>query len=290
MQVGVTVPLAHEPPVRFRAVCEFAQHIEACGLDSAWVFDHVLFRRPNQPTAGGWEAWTVLSALAQATERIELGMLVAAAPFRNPAVFAKMLVTLDEVSDGRVIAGLGAGWHQPEFDAFGIPFDHRVSRFDEAVQIIKPLLHDGRVNFTGRFYQAPNCELIPRGPRLDGPPLLLAGVQPRMLDIIARYADMWNTAWHAEPASARERLDAMRHACERIGRDPATLDLTVAVSVAYPDLGGKSTFPTFLSDGVPDALHGYAAMGIKHVIVDLKPFTQVAIDRFAESVSQFRRR
>jgi len=190
MKVGAAVPLSYQPPVRYSAIREFAQLIEARGLDSVWVFDHLLFRRPQQPTAGGWEAWTVLSALAEATQRVELGMLVAAAPFRNPAVFAKMLATLDEVSNGRMIAGLGAGWHQPEFDAFGIPFDHRVSRFEEAVQIIKPLLRDGRVDFTGRFYQAPNCELLPPGPRPAGPPLLLAGVQPRMLDIIARHADM----------------------------------------------------------------------------------------------------
>ena len=288
MKIGAAVPLAHEPPVRYKAIREFARLIEERGLDSVWVFDHLLFRRPEQPTAGGWEAWTVLSALAEATQRVELGVLVAAAPFRNPAVFAKMITTLDEVSDGRMIAGLGAGWHQPEFDAYGIPFDHRVSRFEEAVQIIKPLLRDGHVDFTGRFYQAPNCEVIPRGPRAAGPPLLLGGFRPRMLSIVARHADMWNTAWHAEPASARERLDTMRQVCERNGRDPATLNLTVGVAIAYPDLGGKSNFPVFLSDGVADALHGYADMGIEHVIVDVKPFTATALDRFAESVSQLR--
>ena len=288
MKIGVAVPLLHEPPVRYGAIRDYAQLVEARGLDSIWVFDHMLFRRPERPTAGGWEAWTVLSALADATRRVELGMLVAAAPFRNPAVFAKMIDTLDDVSDGRMIAGLGAGWHQPEFDAFGIPFDHRVSRFEEAVHIIKPLLREGRVDFTGRFYQAPNCELIPRGPRPEGPPLLLAGVQPRMLDLVARHADMWNTAWHAEPASARERLDAMRQACERNGRDPATLDLTVGVAIAYRDLGGTSNFATFLSDGVADALDGYAELGIKHVIVDVRPFASAALDRLAEAVSQSR--
>src|SRR6185503_3079545 len=190
MKIGVGVSLGNEPLVRYGTIREFARLIEARNLDSIWVFDHLLFRRPERPTAGGWEAWTVLSGLAEATQRVELGMLVAAAPFRNPAVFAKMLATLDEVSDGRTIVGLGAGWHQPEFDAFGIPFDHLAARFEEAVHIIRPLLREGRVDFSGRFYQAPNCELIPRGPRPDGPPLLLAGVQPRMLDVIARHADM----------------------------------------------------------------------------------------------------
>jgi probable F420-dependent oxidoreductase len=289
MKIGAVVPLAYDPPARYGAIREFAQIIDAGRLDSIWVYDHMLMRRPElQPTTGGWEAWTMLSALAEATQRVELGMLVAAAPFRNPAVFAKMIATLDDVSDGRMIAGLGAGWHQPEFDAFGIPFDHRVSRFEEAVQIIKPLLRDGRVDFTGRFYQAPNCELIPRGARPEGPPLLLAGFRPRMLDIVARHADMWNTAWHADPATARERLDTMREACERNGRDPGTLDLTVGMAIAYPDLGGKSPFQVSLSNGVADALHGYAEMGIKHVIVDVQPFTQVALDRLAEAVDQIR--
>jgi hypothetical protein len=111
-----------------------------------------------------------------------------------------------------------------------------------------------------------------------------------MLEIVARHADMWNTAWHAEPASARERLESMRQACERNGRDPATLDLTVGVAIAYPDLGGKSNFPNSLSDGVADALHGYAEMGITHVIVDVKPFTSAAIERFADAVAQFHAR
>jgi alkanesulfonate monooxygenase SsuD/methylene tetrahydromethanopterin reductase-like flavin-dependent oxidoreductase (luciferase family) len=113
MKVGAAVPLVHEPAVRYSAIREFARLIEQGGLDSVWVFDHLLFRRPEQPTSGGWEAWTMLSALAEATQRAELGMLVAAVPFRNPAVFAKMIATLDEVSDGRMIAGLGAGWHEP---------------------------------------------------------------------------------------------------------------------------------------------------------------------------------
>jgi probable F420-dependent oxidoreductase len=288
MKAGVAVPLGGEPAVRYSGLREFARLIEERGLDSLWVYDHMLVRRPGQGTGGGLEAWTVLSALAEATKRVELGMLVAAAPFRNPAVFAKMIATLDEVSDGRVIAGLGAGWHQPEFDAFGIPFDHLATRFEEAVHIIKPLLRDGRVDFTGRFYQAPDCELIPRGPRPAGPPLLLAGNRPRMLDIVAQHADMWNTAWHAEPTGARERLELMRQACERNGRDPATLELTAGVAIAYTDLGGKSNFAVSLSDGVAEALHGYAEMGIKHVIFDVKPFTPEALERVAGAVATFR--
>ena len=117
----------------------------------------------------------MLAALAEATQRVQLGTLVACTQFRNPALLAKMAATLDEVTGGRMTLGVGAGWHQPEFDAFGFPFDHRVSRLEEALQIIGPLLRVGRVYFSGTYYAARNCELIPRGPRPAGPPLLAAG-------------------------------------------------------------------------------------------------------------------
>src|SRR6185312_15252700 len=116
---------------------EMAQRAEAAGFDSLWLFDHLLYREPNEPTIGIWECWTFLSALAEATTTVEIGTLVACTAFRNPAVLAKMAVTLDEVSNSRLTLGIGAGWNQAEFEAFGIPFDHRVDRFEEALKIIK---------------------------------------------------------------------------------------------------------------------------------------------------------
>jgi probable F420-dependent oxidoreductase len=268
-----------------------ALRIEQAGLDSIWLYDHLLYRWPGRPTDGIWECWTTLCALAEATQRVELGTLVLCTAFRNPALLAKMAATLDEISNGRLTLGLGAGWHQPEFEAFGIPFDHRAARFEEAIAIIKPLLQQGRVDFRGTYYAAPNCELIPRGPRASGPPLLLAGSGPRMLELIARHADAWNTAWHAEPDSVRPALERIRETCERVGRDPSTLQITAAVSVAYPDLGGSPRAGSFLSggaDAVAHALRGYAELGIVHVIVEVAPFNAAAVDRFAEAVRQFR--
>jgi probable F420-dependent oxidoreductase len=268
-----------------------ARRMEAAGLDSIWLYDHLLYRWPGRPTDGIWECWTMLAALAQATERVELGTLVVCSPFRNPAVLAKMAATLDEVSNGRLILGVGAGWHQPEFTAFGAPFDHRASRLAEALAIITPLLRTGRVDFQGTYYSAVDCELVPRGPRPAGPPLLVAGAGPRMLRLVARHADAWNTAWHAEPASVRPALEAIRAACEREGRDPATLEVTAAVSVAYPELGQRAWTGTFLSgpaQRIAAALHGYAELGISHVIVELAPFSPAALDRFTEAVHRFR--
>lgn len=295
MKVGIVVrsgPRAEGlEPARYSWLRDMALRVEAAGFDSIWLYDHLLYRWPGRPTDGIWECWTLLSAFAEATLRVELGTLVLCVPLRNPALTAKMAATLDEVSDGRLTLGLGAGWHQPEFDAFGVAFDHRASRFEEAIAIIKPLLQEGRVDFKGKFYTAENCELIPRGPRPAGPPLLLAGAGPRMLDIVARQADVWNTAWHDLPKSVRAPLDTIRAACERVGRDPTTLEVSASVAVAYPDLGQPARRGPFLSgnaDEVADALHGYADLGVSHVIVEVAPFSEPALDRFAEAVQRFR--
>src|SRR3954453_8353745 len=147
MRGGVVMPIAGGDALdrapSYADIRALARQAEAAGFDSIWVYDHLLFRFPEQPTGGIWEAWTLLAALAEATERVELGTIVLCVPFRNPAVLAKMADTLEEISGGRLILGLGAGWHQPEFDAFGIPFAHKVDRFEEALQIIAPLLREG---------------------------------------------------------------------------------------------------------------------------------------------------
>jgi probable F420-dependent oxidoreductase len=286
MKVGAVLLI--DAAARFGPLRKMALDMEAAELDSVWVYDHLLVRRPGLPTGGLWESWTMLTGLAAATERVNVGTLVACTQFRNPALLAQMAVTLDEVSNGRLILGLGAGWHQPEFEALGIPFDHRASRFAEAIGILKPLLRDGYVDFQGRYVSANNCELVPKGPRASGPPLLLAGVGPRMLDIVAQHADMWNTAWHGEPSTATQRLQQIRDVCKRRGRDPNTLDISVAVSVVYADLGGRPTKSAYLTANVADALRGYAELGVSHVIVELSPLTKPALDRFVGEVARFR--
>jgi probable F420-dependent oxidoreductase len=295
MQIGAVVRLGPVPeggdPPRFSAVAEMARRMEASGLDSLWVFDHLLYRWPGRPTDGIWEAWTTLTALAMATQRVELGTLVLCTPFRNPALLAKMATTLDEISAGRLILGLGAGWHEPEFDAFGVPFDHRVGRLDEALQIISPLLKTGRVDFDGHFYSARACELIPRGPRPSGPPLMVAGHGPRMLRLIARQADSWNCAWHASADSARPAINEMRAVCEQQGRDPDSLSLTISVPLAYPDLGEHGSRSQYLGGSnaeVADALHGLAELGAQHVMIEFWPYSPAALERLASAVETYR--
>jgi probable F420-dependent oxidoreductase len=293
MKVGTLVRLGRHGRVgypNYSAVRDMARRMEAVGLNSIWLYDHLLYRGPGRPSDGIWECWTMLSALAEATNRVGLGTLVLCTPFRNPAVLAKMAVTLDEVSGGRLTLGIGAGWHQPEFDAFGVPFDHRAARLEEAIQIIQPLLRDGQVDFAGAYYEARDCQIIPKGPRAGGPPLLVAGNRPRMLRLAARYADSWNTAWHDAPTSAAERLETMHAACEREERDPTTLALTAGVLVAFPDLGdvGASNSLTGSAADVAEALRGYRQLGVSEVMIDFAPYTPAALDRIAEAVQLFR--
>jgi alkanesulfonate monooxygenase SsuD/methylene tetrahydromethanopterin reductase-like flavin-dependent oxidoreductase (luciferase family) len=164
--------------------------IEDVGFDSVWVGEHLLYRWPDLPARGPWEAWTALAAIAASTSRIELGPLVACTNFHNPALLAKQAATIDEISGGRFVLGLGAGWNETEFRAFGYPFDHRIDRFEEAFTIIRTLLRDGAIDFDGRWYQARDCELLPRGPRPDGPPLMIGSIGPRMLRATMAHADL----------------------------------------------------------------------------------------------------
>jgi alkanesulfonate monooxygenase SsuD/methylene tetrahydromethanopterin reductase-like flavin-dependent oxidoreductase (luciferase family) len=233
----------------------------------------------------------MLTALAAVTERVELGTTVLAAGFRNPALLAKMADTLDEVSGGRLILGLGAGWHEPEFDAFGFPFDHRVSRLEEALKIIRPLLWERTVDFRGDYHRAEDCEIRPRGPRDEGVPVLVAAFAPRMMRLTARYADMWTTDWLGPLEKVREDIGKVRAACEAEGRDPATLVITGGATVAYPDLGklpGWMTTPdsylTGDADGLAAQLVAYRDGGVGHVLTNLYPFTPGAIARYGEAV------
>jgi probable F420-dependent oxidoreductase len=293
-------------PVRWAELREMARLAEAVGFHALMAPDHLLFRNSppgNTPalvmaegkTRGVWEVWSVLAAVAEATRRVHLGPFVACTGFRNPALLAKMADTLDEISGGRVVLGLGAGWHEPEYRAFGYPFDHRVSRFEEALQIIVPLLRHGRVDFQGQYHQARDCELAPRGPRPGGPPILVGGQGPRMLRLAARFADLYDTDFQLDPRLAADRVAALEAACAEVGRDPAQLGRTAGFRLALAPSGGDGGgIAEFDLGGVrlsarrgsPEqivaALRGFAAAGIGQVtcaIVD--PPGLAGIERFA---------
>jgi alkanesulfonate monooxygenase SsuD/methylene tetrahydromethanopterin reductase-like flavin-dependent oxidoreductase (luciferase family) len=204
-----------------------------------------------------------------------------------------MAHTLDEISGGRLILGVGAGWHKPEFDAFGFPYNRRVDRLEEALQILSPLLKGTSVDFTGTYYQVENCQITPLGPRKEGIPLLIGAFGPRMLRLTARYGDMWNTAWHGEPHDISEPLANLRNACAEEGREIATLGVTASVSVAFPDLGKINPFAQRPLSGsveqLAQAFQRFADAGVAHLIIQPTPIGRPALERVAKATRLFRR-
>ncbi len=289
LRVGIQLPEV-EREVRWPELVSMARLAEDIGLDSLWVGDHLLYRFADGSTRGPWEAWSLLAALAASTEWILLGPLVASTSFHAPAMLAKLAATVDEVSGGRLILGLGAGWNETEYRAFGFPFDQRISRFEEAFTIVRTLLRDGHIDFSGRFYEARDCELVPRGPRPGGPPLLVGSSGERMLRITMPHVDAWN-AWYAdtgnEPAgvaSLRDRVDA---ACREVGRDPGEVERTVAVLVRFPGgtgrIQGDSPRPKVRplegsTEVLVESFRAYARAGIGHIQLVLDPITSASIE------------
>jgi probable F420-dependent oxidoreductase len=271
----------------WRDVAAFAGHAEAIGVDSVWVCDHFLSSPPGKPVEGIHEGWTLLSALAVATHRVEVGSLVMCVSFRNPALLAKMAATADAVSGGRLVLGLGAGWYDAEYEAFGYPTDRRVGRFEEALRIIGPLVRGEAVSFVGRYYRVQEAVLVPAPERRI--PILVAAKSPRMLRVAARHADAWNTAWFgASDERLRQRLEDLDAALQAERRDPATLRRTVGIEVRDPDVtvSGDRDEVAFAGsvDELAEAIDAYGALGVDDLIVQLEPKTERSLDRLAEAL------
>ena len=215
---------------------DMALAAEAVGFDSLWVGDHLLYRTQDGVT-GPWEAWSTLAALAAVTERVQLGPLVAATSFHNPAMLAKKAATIDEISDGRLILGLGAGWNRTEYDGFGFPFDHRASRFEEAFTIIRTLLTIGEIDFHGEYYKVSDCVLAPPA-RPEGIPLMIGSEGPRVLTTALPHVQIWN-GWHSWYGNTRDgaaELNAkIDDACQAAGVASASIERTVTVLVRTPE-------------------------------------------------------
>ena len=289
MRIGVTLPLSdgdtpdgHAPT--FEETAAFARHAEAAGLDSIWVFDHVVFRFAGEPDSGVREGWTTLAALAPIVPRVELGSLVMCSSFRNPALMAKMAATLDDLSGGRVILGLGSGWHDPEYEAFGWPVDHKVGRFAEDLEIAARLLRGERVTFAGTWQQTSEAVLAPRPTRPV--PLLVAAKGERMLRLTASWADAWNTAWFGRVDDRlRMRLAALGEACGSVGRDPATIRRTIGVRLHEPGKGspGDVTGLDAGATGLADFLDELAGLGIDDALIWSIAKSPAAVDRISEA-------
>ena len=298
MLIGVQLPEV-EWEVPFPELIAMARTAEAVGFDSLWLGDHLLYEL-DVDDRGPWEVWTSLAAIAASTSTIQIGPLVASTSFHAPAMLAKQATTVDAASQGRLILGLGAGWNQREYDAFGFPFDHRVGRFAEAFTIIRTLLREGRIDFHGEYYDVANCLLHPRSSQ-TGPPLMVGSIGDRMLDITLPHVDSWNMWWSQYGNTAegfrreKERVDSLIEAHGRTGE----VEATTAVLVQLDDgvgrvMGDYDDFDTVrpltgTPDELADQLREFEAAGAAHVQLVVDPITRQSIEWLGDVLTAFRR-
>ena len=289
-RVGVQLPEV-ERFVPWPEYLDLARRVEAAGYDSIWVGDHLLYDLPGGLTRGPYEAWTTLAAIAAVTERVEIGPLVASTSFHSPAMLAKQAATVDAISRGRLILGLGAGWNRREYDAFGFPYDRRVSRFEEAMAIIVPLLRSGRTTFHGEFYDVEDCVLDPRPVREGGPPIMLGSTSPRMLSIGLPVVDSWNIWWSLYDNSV-ERFAETKEQVDSVMPEGRQVEATAAVLVSLPGAEGRLMGDTYdarvrtvTPDDLGDHVQGLATAGATHLQLVLDPITAESVDVVAEALA-----
>jgi alkanesulfonate monooxygenase SsuD/methylene tetrahydromethanopterin reductase-like flavin-dependent oxidoreductase (luciferase family) len=291
MKIGLMLPqtASDGDGETWSAISALARQAEEGGADSLWLVDHFFYREDGAPVGseiGLHEPWTLLSALAALTTRVELGTLVLSTSFRPAGLLAKMAVTADEVAGGRLILGLGCGWHEPEYTAFGYPFDHRVGRFEEALRIVAPLVRGERVTFEGAYQQVREAAIVPPPvrPRM---PILVAAKGARMLRLTAEHADLWQTAWFGLPDERyKTRHRDLLAACAAAGRDPATVGITVGV-----DVDDAASGPGSLAldvDAITTGLAAWDAAGADHVQLRVGPATEPTFAIALEAIRRYR--
>jgi probable F420-dependent oxidoreductase len=290
MRLGIQLPEV-ERDVRWPEYVALARAAEESGFHSIHVGDHLLYRGDGRPERGPWEAWTLMAALAAATERVRLGPLVACTAFHPPALIAKMAATIDEVSGGRFELGLGAGWSDEEFSAFGLPYDRRVARFEEAFAIVRALLAGERVTVDGRYFQARDAVLLP--PPARRVPLMIGSNGPRMLGIALPHVDAWNT-WYVDYGNTAEGFAALNErisaAARDAGRPPEGIERSACALVVLdrtaperpldvPPLEGPL-------DGIAARLRELADAGADEAILVVSPITERSIRSLADVVAE----
>lgn len=290
LKLGLHLPETERiaPWTDMAEMCRLAEDV---GFDSIWVPDHLLYRFPEEDPKAPWECWSILSAVAAVTKRVEIGPLVLCTSFREPGLVAKMADTIDEISGGRLILGLGCGWHQPEYEAFGFPYATRVGRFGEAFTIIRTLLADGKIDFEGKYYTLRECELRPRGPRPEGPPLMIGARGEQMLRMSLPHVTYWN-GWYAWSGNTIEGYQNLHSEIDRAvtaaGRDLADVGRTMAVETHMPGHDGSHDPRATPLSGTPEELAVWltrlAAAGVSHAQIVLAPNTCASIEHFAKVI------
>ena len=291
LRIGVQLPEV-ERDVRWPEYVAMAVAAEEVGFDSIWVGDHLLYRDDGRPERGPWEAWTLLAGLAAVTRRVTLGPLVACVGFHPPAILAKMAATVDEVSGGRLVVAVGAGWNRTEFDAFGVPFDHRASRFEEAFEIVRRLLAGERVTLHGAYHDVDDAVLLPTPSRR--PSLMVGSGGERVLSIALPHVDAWNTwfDWYGNtPEGFAARNAEIDGAATLAGRDPREIERSACVRVVLDRTADERPIADDIPplEGPPEriahGLHEMAEAGADEVILVVTPITEASIRELGHVVA-----
>jgi probable F420-dependent oxidoreductase len=288
LSVGVQLPEV-ERDVRWHEIVTMARAAEEIGFDSIWLGDHLLYRGDGRPERGPWDSWTTLAALAASTERVRLGPLVACAAFHPPGILARMAAAVDEVSGRRLVLGIGAGWNETEFRAFGIPFGERASRFEEAFEIVRRLLAGERVTFEGRFSRVEDAIVLPEPAR--SVPLMIGSNGDRILRAALPHADAWNT-WYADYGNTPDGFaalnDRVTSLVEEAGREPDDVSRSAcALVVLDREAGERPVDPDVVPlEGpgpiVADGIRALGEAGADEAILVLSPITEPSIRAMGE--------
>lgn len=290
LRIGVQLPEV-ERRVPWPELISMARAAEAVGFDSVWLGDHLLYDLPGGEMRGPWEVYTSLAALAAVTERVQLGSLVSSLGFHDPAMIAKMAATIDGISGGRFTLGVGSGWNEREYRAFGLPFDHRVDRFEEAYGLVRRLLAGETVTHTGTYYSLDRCLIDPPAVRAGGPLLMVGSNSPRMLSITVPTVHQWNVWWSIygnTPAGLAPVVADVRARTEAAGRNPDDVEATACVYVQVPGGTGRTMGDPSMAERVKpivgnhaevaEQLAAFADVGARELQLVVDPITQPAIE------------
>jgi probable F420-dependent oxidoreductase len=285
LRVGIQLPEV-ERDVRWPEVRSIALAAEECGFDSVWLGDHLLYRGDDRPERAPWDVWTQLAALAAVTSRVRLGPLVAATAFHAPGLLARAAASVDEVSGGRLILGIGAGWNEAEFRAFGFPFDRRISRFAESFEVVRRLLAGERVSYSGAFVSVDDAVLLP--PPARRVPVVIGGNGDRILSIALPHVDSWNT-WYSRYGNTvdgfAEENGRVTALCEGVGRNPDEIERSACVLVAVDGGAGERVHDVTPIDaaGLAPHLRELAAAGADEAILVVDPITEGSVRTLARA-------
>ena len=295
LRIGVQLPEV-ERHVAWPEYLAMARAAEAVGFDSVWVGDHLLYRGDGREARGPWDAWSLLAAIAATTEHVRLGSLVACTAFAPPGLLARKAAAVQEISGGRLVLGLGAGWNETEFRAFGIPFDHRASRFAESFEVIRRLLAGEQVTYEGRFERLRDAVLLP-GPAVP-PPLMIGSTGERVLRVALAHADAWN-AWYDlygnTPEGFAKENTRVTHLVREAGRQPSDVlrSATVFVTLEHggrdrphtQDVRPLTGSPRTIAAGLVDL----AAAGVEEAILVVSPIGERSIRELGDVVGTLAR-